>query len=223
MAGAGRPEGHAPLTITDFASVPGWPDVGTLALVSLAEHRRELPPSVDGAAIVDKLVELARSLRAVADSSPYGITMRRQDFVWGSNAVAANQGLVLVQAYRLTGDTTFLRAALGNLDYLMGRNPTGYSFVTGVGAKTPMFPHHRPSAADTVTDPVPGLLVGGPNPSAPQQDRCAGYPSPLPALAYLDVQCSYASNEIAINWNAPIAYLSAALDAEYAARGTTTP
>jgi len=222
---AGRPEGHAPLTITDFASVPGWPDVGTLALVSLAEHRRELPPSVDGAAIVDKLVELARSLRAVADSSPYGITMRRQDFVWGSNAVAANQGLVLVQAYRLTGDTTFLRAALGNLDYLMGRNPTGYSFVTGVGAKTPMSPHHRLSGSDTVVAPVPGLLVGGPNPG--KQDRCNGYPSSLPALSYLDAQCSYASNEIAINWNAPIAYLSAAIDASYGShqpvRGAAAP
>ncbi|HEX7977595.1 MAG TPA: glycoside hydrolase family 9 protein [Gemmatimonadaceae bacterium] len=214
LQAAGRPEGHAPFTLTDYAIVPGWPDVGTLALVSLAEHRRELPPSVNGAAIVDKLVELARSLRAVADSSPYAIAMgSRRDFVWGSNAVAANQGLVLVQAYRLTGDTTFLRAALGNLDYILGRNPTGYSFVTGVGTRTPMFPHHRLSASDTVAAPVPGLLVGGPNPG--QQDHCSGYPSSLPALSYLDAQCSYASNEIAINWNAPIAYLSAAIDAAY--------
>jgi endoglucanase len=200
-----------------FASVPSWPDVGTLALVSLAEHRRELPAMVDGAAIVDKLVELARSLRAVADSNAYGVAMgKRQDFVWGSNAVAANQGLVLVQAYRLTGDTSFLRAALGNLDYIMGRNPTGYSLVTGVGTKTPMHPHHRLSASDTVVAPVPGLLAGGPNPG--QQDRCSGYPSSLPALAYLDAQCSYASNEIAINWNAPIAYLTAAIDASYRSR-----
>jgi len=168
------------------------------------------------------LIGLARSLRDVADSTAYGIAMgRRADFVWGSNAVAANQGLVLVQAYRITRDTSFLRAAVANLDYLMGRNPTDYSFVTGVGMKTPMFPHHRPSGADTVVAPVPGLLVGGPNPS--QQDRCAGYPSSLPAISFVDVQCSYASNEIAINWNAPIAYLSAAIDAEYGVRGTRTP
>ena len=43
------------------------------------------------------------------------------------------------------------------------------------------------------------------------------------ALSYLDAQCSYASNEIAINWNASIAYLSAAIDAVYAARRTLTP
>ncbi|HEX7942388.1 MAG TPA: glycoside hydrolase family 9 protein, partial [Gemmatimonadaceae bacterium] len=208
-----------PLPEMQFATVPTWNDVGTLAVVSLAEHRRELPASVDGAAVVEKLVALARSLRAVADSSAYGVARgARRDFVWGSNAVAANQGLVLVQAYRLTGDTTFLRAALGNLDYVMGRNPTGYSFVTGIGTKTPMFPHHRLSGSDTVAAPVPGLLVGGPNPG--QQDRCQGYPSSLPALSYVDAQCAYAANEIAINWNAPIAYLSAALDASYGARSS---
>jgi endoglucanase len=76
-----------------------------------------------------------------------------------------------------------------------------------------MFPHHRPSSADTIAAPIPGLLVGGPNPS--QQDRCKGYPSNLPALSYVDAQCSYASNEVAINWNAPFAYLVAAVDALY--------
>ena len=208
----------------DSIDVPSWGSVGTLALVSLAEHRRELSSSTSATAIADRLVGLARRLREVADTTAYGVAMgRRADFVWGSNAVAANQGLVLVQAYRLTRDTSFLRAAAANLEYLVGRNPTGYSFVTGVGTKTPMFPHHRPSAADTLAAPVPGLLAGGPNPSAPQQDRCTGYPSSLPALTYLDAQCSYASNEIAINWNAPIAYLSAAIDAEYASLRGVTP
>ena len=205
----------------DSVDVPTWGSVGTLALVSLAEHRKDMSIA-NASEIVERLIGLARSLREVADSTPYGIAMgKRSDFNWGSNAVAANQGLVLVQAYRLTGDPSYLRAAVANLDYIMGRNPTGYSFVTGVGTKTPMFPHHRPSHADTVVAPVPGLLVGGPNPG--QQDRCKGYPSSLPALSYLDAQCSYASNEIAINWNAPIAYLAAAIEAEYAARRLPTP
>ena len=213
-----------PDTGADVADVPTWNSVGTLGLISLMTHLRQLPNAAYAAVIFRPLVGLAQSLRDVADTTAYGIAMgRRADFVWGSNAVAANQGLVLMQAYRITRDTSFLRAAVANLDYLMGRNPTGYSFVTGVGTKTPMFPHHRPSGADTIVAPVPGLLVGGPNPSAPQQDRCSGYPSPLPALSFVDAQCSYASNEIAINWNAPIAYLSAAIDAEYRVRGTLGP
>jgi endoglucanase len=33
----------------------------------------------------------------------------------------------------------------------------------------------------------------------------------MPAKAWLDNVCSYASNEIAINWNAPLVYVSAAI------------
>jgi endoglucanase len=134
-----------------------------------------------------------------------------RDFVWGSNSVAANQGILIIQVYRLTNDRKYLQYALGNLDYIMGRNATGYSFVTGVGQKTPMFPHHRQSEADGIADPVPGLLAGGPNPG--QQDGCKTYPSKIPDESYTDTVCSYASNEIAINWNAPAAYLAGALEA----------
>ena len=33
------------------------------------------------------------------------------------------------------------------------------------------------------------------------------------ATSYIDHRCSYASNEVAINWNAPFAYLAFALEA----------
>jgi endoglucanase len=73
-----------------------------------------------------------------------------------------------------------------------------------------LFPHHRPSVADGIKDPVPGLLVGGPNPG--KQDGVP-LPSSVPDEAYVDVEASYATNEIAINWNAPLVYLSAAIEA----------
>jgi endoglucanase len=34
----------------------------------------------------------------------------------------------------------------------------------------------------------------------------------LPALSYIDHKCSYASNEIAINWQAPFSYLINAVE-----------
>ena len=82
--------------------------------------------------------------------------------------------------------------------------------MTGFGGRSPLHPHHRPSAADGIDAPVPGLLVGGPNPG--RQDGCA-YPDTAPDKAYVDDVCAYASNEVAINWNAPLVYLSAALEA----------
>ena len=198
------------------AAVPSWGAVRTLGLYSLLDARGALPPA-DTAALAARLLAPARALVAAAQASAYGVPIGdARDFVWGSNAVAANQGMLLVQAYRLTGDPAFLDAAGAALDYLLGRNATGYSFVTGYGSRTPRAPHHRPSAADTVAAPVPGFLVGGPNPG--QQDGCPGYPSRLPARSYVDSTCAYAANEVAINWNAPLAYLAVAVDALRATR-----
>jgi endoglucanase len=134
----------------------------------------------------------------------------RRDFSWGGSSVAANQGILLLYAYRLTKNKTYLDAALSNMDYLLGRNATGYSFLTGFGSKPAMHPHHRPSIADGIAEPVPGLLSGGPNPG--MQDSCR-YEHTEPETAFSDTDCSYASNEIAINWNAPLVYLANALEA----------
>jgi endoglucanase len=194
------------------ASVPAWDDVRGLAWISLAHHRARLAPIADRVLIARRIETLAQQLRAGWRASSYRLAMQPDDFVWGSNAVALNQAIMLLQAYRLTGQRDNLRAAQSALDYVLGRNPTGYSYVTGYGALAPRHPHHRPSQADQVVAPVPGLLVGGAQ--AGQQDRkeCAdAYPSALPAKSYLDRVCSYASNEIAINWNAPLVYVAAAL------------
>jgi endoglucanase len=106
--------------------------------------------------------------------------------------------------------------AIETFDYLMGKNATGYSFVAGFGSKRPMFIHHRPSEADGIDEPYPGFVAGGPN--FRLQDRQSlseaglAYPSELPAKAYIDAVPSYASNEIAINWNAPCVYMLAFFD-----------
>ena len=194
--------------------LPSWGQVRLLGYYSLARFENELTPIAqkDIPAIKNALIAFADKLVETGKDNAYKVVMggNARDFVWGSNAVAANQGIALVQAYRLTQDQKYLDFALANLDYLLGRNATGYSFLTGYGDKTPMFPHHRPSESDTVEEPVPGLLVGGPNPG--QQDKCS-YPTKVADESYIDDVCSYASNEIAINWNAPFVYLASALEA----------
>jgi endoglucanase len=194
------------------ASVPSWSDVNGLAWMSLAQHRARLTPLADQKLIASRIEGLAASLAAGWKTSAYRVAMQDNDFVWGSNAVALNQSMMLLQGYRLNGKADYLKAAQSGLDYVLGRNATAYSFVTGFGARPAMHPHHRPSQADKVEAPVPGFLVGGPQ--AGQQDKaeCPAYPAKLAATSYLDNVCSYASNEVAINWNAPLVYVSAALD-----------
>jgi endoglucanase len=194
--------------------LPTWSQVKALGYYTLLRphHDVSVDPQVLNS-IKKNLITYADSLLADLDKQPYHTIMGKtaRDYAWGSSSVAANQGIALLYAYRLSKNQKYLYGALGNLDYLLGRNATGYCLLTGFGSKRVMHPHHRLSIADGVVDPIPGLLSGGPNPG--QQDKCAGYPNKFADESFTDSDCSYASNEIAINWNAPMAYLAAALEA----------
>ena len=205
------------------AGVPSWNSVAPLAWVSLAHHRERLTPAADRALIENRIRTQADALTAAWRSSPYRVSMQASDLVWGSNAVALNQALMLVQGFRLSGDRAQLDAVQALLDHVLGRNPMGLSMVTGFGSRSTQQPHHRPSMADGMAAPVPGFLAGGANPGLQDRADCPKpYPSDVPAKAYLDHDCSYASNEVAINWNAPLAYVSAALQALTPATAPTT-
>ncbi len=198
----------------DNIPLPSWGQVRLLGYYDLVKNSAML----NGAGgeyvpvIKKRLIKFADQLIAGAGETAYKTVMTKSErnFGWGSNSNAANQGVALIQAYKLTGDKKYLDNALSNLDYILGRNASGYAYVTGYGSKTPMHPHHRPSASDGVVDPVPGLLVGGPNPG--MQDGIK-VPSLVPDEAYIDDERAYAANEIAINWNAPLAYLANAIQA----------
>lgn len=205
-------------------SLPSWNNVKLLGYYSLLRNEKRLKTSIskDIALIRKQLITMADEMIAGVDDRAYRTVMGKtpRDFVWGSNSVAANQGVALIQTYLLTADKKYLDYALANLDYILGRNATGYSYVTGFGYRTPMHPHHRPSAADGIAEPIPGLLAGGPNPG--KQDGVA-LPSSVPDEAYVDDVESYAANEIAINWNAPLVYLSNALEALQVKAGYSRP
>lgn len=192
--------------------IPDWAYTRPLTWISLAHHKDDLTDAADRDLIRERITEQADALADEYEASAYGISMGlygEDDFVWGSNGMAGNHSVMLIQGYRLTEDNRYLRAALSNLDYMLGRNPTDYSFVTGFGSRPPMYPHHRQSAADDNEDPVPGFVIGGPQNG--WQDGC-DYPSDLPAKSYLDDWCSYSTNEVTINWNAPLIYISGALE-----------
>jgi endoglucanase len=194
-------------------SLPGWSQTGMLGYYSLLRFKKKTLPAGLKDSLQARLLRMADDLLAAGKSNAFLTVMgsRPRDFVWGSNANAANEGILLINAYLLTHDRKYLEGAVGNLEYICGRNATGYCFITGIGTRSPMHPHHRPSVADGITDPVPGLLAGGPNPG--EQDHCH-YEFHEPETAYLDSDCAYASNEIAINWNAPLVYLVNAVEAE---------
>jgi endoglucanase len=214
------------LAAVDLASVaggvPSWDWVAPLAWLSLAQAPA---PGGELAKLArQRILATADKLRQEAERSAYRVAMgafperfltgaNERDFSWGSNGMAGAQGMVLLAAHRLTRDRRYLWAALANLDYILGRNATATCFVTGFGGRNPRRIHHRPSLADGVDDPVPGLVAGGPHDGLQDEKDCAGrYTSRLPAAAYVDHECSYATNETAINWNATLVYLAAGVE-----------
>jgi endoglucanase len=200
--------------IRDAMSLPSWNNVAMLGNYTLLRYKDRLPASLRPAldSVRQRLLVFADHYLEKLSASAFHTVMGQspRDFIWGSNAVAANQGVLLTNAWLLTGDKKYVDNAAGNLEYLLGRNAAGYCFITGMGKRSTMHPHHRPSVADGIADPVPGLLAGGPNPG--RQDHCQ-YEFIEPETAYLDQDAAYASNEIAINWNAPLVYLAAAMEA----------
>lgn len=190
---------------------PTWNQSATLGLISLALSKDDsFAPLRDAAGSL--LVSYADGLLEKSGKSPYRISLDRFD--WGSTSDVANQAMLKLIAMKLTGSDRFMPSVQADVNWLLGTNPTGYSFVTGFGTLSPMNIHHRPSGADGVPEPVPGFLVGGPNTVVLNDCQPPVPRSTFPAKSYTDSECSYSTNEIAINWNAPLVFLLGAMDSK---------
>ena len=169
--------------------------------------------------IIDRCKELLleycnKSLEEAEGScynSAYG--NKPEDFRWGCASSFCDQAICFLYAYELTGDRKYVDNAFRNVNYILGQNATGYCYVTGFGTKSPMYPHSRLCHSDGIEEPIPGLLVGGPNPGQQDIAGVGRYHSDFPDESYEDVMPSYASNEIAINWNASLVAVTAWLAA----------
>jgi endoglucanase len=203
--------GNEPYNLHFSAATPSWDLVNTLGLMSILSNKESFDEEQYAQAHKEYFT-LADSLLDIYKNSPALTSL--DYFKWGSNSDVANQAMLGLFAYELSGIAAFKEMAFSNIDYLMGRNPTGFCYVTGLGKKSPQNIHHRPSGADKIEEPVPGFLVGGPNTIVLNDCGTAVVRSVYPALSFTDSECSYSTNEVAINWNAPLVYALAGVRAE---------
>ncbi len=193
----------------EFRVEESWRNyVDNIGYYSLLSPKSPLDES-DQEVILGRLVVLADSLTEVIENHPYRIPV--DHFKWGSNSDFLNAAVIFTVAYHYSKDPVYKSSLYETLDYIFGKNATGYSFITGYGNKTPMHIHHRQSEADGLLDPFPGFVVGGPNESRQDEGSLGSagkkYESLLPARSYIDEVESFASNEICINWNAPYIFV----------------
>ena len=195
------------LPTLDAPPAAGWNQLAPMALwtYALSPQKGNDPKAV--AAIHERTIAAANAVVDRTKSNPYRTSMKASDYIWGSNGVAAGYGIYLLIANQFSPSAAFTDTARDNLHYIFGRNTFSISWVTQLGENPFQHPHHRPSGATGKA--WPGLMSGGPN--AGRQDAVlAKLPKDLPpAKVYADQLASYASNEIAINWQASLVFLLA--------------
>ena len=195
-------------------AAPSWADVSGLGLMSLKLHVNELTSIANKTSINSKFQTFVDGIYTIYNNSAYKVPIA--NFYWGSTGVVASHGTVMALAYYTLKNKNYLDGMTAGMDYILGRNATGYSFMTWFGDKTPQNIHHRQSGSDGIAKPLPGYISGGPCTDAVTDCGAASYPTTTyKARCYVDKQCSYSTNEIAINWNAPFVTLAAATEYAY--------
>ncbi len=191
--------------ITDAMS---WQDVKTLGYIS---YIMKYPNGTDLPSLLlkESLETYANKLLMLRNQSGFFNALDIDEYFWGSNSMVLNRAIVLIVAYGLFKNKEYYDVAFEQLNYILGVNPHNISFITGVGSNPLMNPHHAQSAADNIEIPIPGLMAGGPNQylNDPLLQSLFTENTP-PALCFIDDERTYASNEIAINWNAPLVFVA---------------
>ncbi|MBN1260655.1 MAG: glycoside hydrolase family 9 protein [Anaerolineae bacterium] len=211
------------LKISKGLDAMSWYNTAMLGTITLA-----MTPNTLAAGEIEKaqaaIVELADWYLAVLNQQGYRMPILT--FEWGSNSALLNNMIIMGLAYDFSGEPRFLDGMIESLDYVLGRNPLGKSYVSGYGADPAAHPHHRfwaNSPENGWPAPPPGVIAGGPNENANDPAANAANLRDLaPAKRYVDDIGSYSTNEVAINWNAPLAWVTAFLDAPHA-RELATP
>ncbi len=189
----------------DAQPAENWAHVGSMGLWTYAMAHRKDADAAAVAEIKKRTITAANQIVEKTRENPYHTSLQTKDYVWGSNGIAASYSVHLLVSNYIAPDPSYVAASLDNIHYILGRNAFSLSYVTQVGENAYKHPHHRPSL-DTSKLPWPGLLSGGPNMNRQDAVTKKLPPDTPPAKVYVDELGSYASNEIAINWQAALVF-----------------
>lgn len=189
-----------------------WPEAAPLGIVSLA-LAGDAPGAEARRVAREHIIRAASRFRDERNRSGYHIPYATDQYRWGSNSNLLNRAMLLALAHDFTGERGYRDAVVDVMDYLLGRNPLGQSYISGYGEQSLTHPHHRfwaPSFDTGLPPPPPGALSGGPNSTNSADEvareiigKCA------PQTCWRDDVRAFSLNEVAINWNAPLVWVAA--------------
>lgn len=160
------------------------------------------------------VVRAADTALATLRHQPYGMPYAppHNAYDWGSNAQILNNAQVVATAYDLTGERRYRDGALESMDYVLGRNALGVSYVTGYGEVAAHNQHSRWYAHQLdprLPHPPPGTLAGGPNSALQDPVARRRLKGCVGQLCYIDDIQSWSTNELTVNWNAALVWMAA--------------
>jgi endoglucanase len=193
-----------------------WQDTRALADLTIVRTPERFP--------LDRVFAAQKRVLQVADG--YVANLKAQGYPtpylpangvydWGSNSASTNNAMIIATAYDISHKNVYKDAVLESMDYLLGRNGLNQSFISGYGERASQNEHHRTwahSLDPTLPSPPPGSFAGGPNSALQDPVAQQNLPGCPPAKCYIDDLGSYSTNEVAINWNSSLAWVTAFAD-----------
>jgi len=194
-----------------------WADTQGLASISLAIVPNGLGKDAV-TAIRKNIAESADIYYSLIAKEGYRMpfSMPAKGYPWGSTSFVLTNALIMGLAYDFTHDAKYLSGAALGMDYILGRNSLDQSYVTGFGTRALRNPYHRfwcHQANPKYPSPPPGVLSGGANSGLEDPYvQAAGLKGLPPQKCFIDNGEAWSTNEVTINWNAPLVWVSAFLD-----------
>jgi endoglucanase len=202
----------SPLHTADVFSVDGfsWGSVAALGRMDLARLAPDLP---DHRRVRRSVLDGADAMLALARGQAWGQPYAPADgvWVWGSTSQISNNLVVLATAFDLSGRDRYRDAVLDGIGFILGRNALNLSFVTGYGTVFSQNQHSRMYAAaldPALPHPPIGTIAGGPNSEVQDPLAASRLAGCAPQFCYIDDIDSWSTNELAINWNAALAWVA---------------
>ena len=173
-----------------------WKNPAPLGMINYLRQKRQPVPKEVADKIKAKIIQRADLILERTNQNSYRIANDR--FIWGSNKMTAEEGITLVNAYKITNNSKYLVASISQLDYLLGRNHFNQTFITEIGTNFVNNISNLYARAKEIK--TPGLVVGGANATA-QDNRVYKNRG---QLSYADDKLAYATNSNATDYNASV-------------------
>jgi endoglucanase len=203
-------------SVSGLASSFNWSTTDVLGSISLLLHADLLEPR-EAARIHQQLEQRADAYLALIQRQGYRFPLgagRDGTYPWGSNSFVTNNAIILALAHQFTQRPAYREGVYEAVHYILGRNANDFSYVSGYGTRGLSHPHHRFWAQGIdprLPAPPPGALAGGPNSHLQDTPMKLNRAGCKPQKCYLDDLGAYSVNEVAINWNASLAWVAAYL------------